>query len=84
MIVETDFSFCLSSESDSLQSVVQEKYAGNNAGINIMLSPRPSGAQLTTIKEIPNKVLQDRPCAGNGTGHNHTDASISGSAPASK
>ncbi|XP_027347879.1 auxin-responsive protein IAA8-like isoform X1 [Abrus precatorius] len=55
-----------------------------NAGINIMLSPRPSGAQPITVKEIPSKVLQESPCAANGTGHNHTGASISGSAPASK
>ncbi|XP_020204821.1 auxin-responsive protein IAA8 [Cajanus cajan] len=52
-----------------------------NAGINIMLSPKPSGAQLTIVKEIPSKVLQERPSAANGTGHNHTGASISGSAP---
>lgn len=63
--------------------MVQGKYPGN-AGINIMLSPRPSGAQAATVKEIPSKVLQERPCAANVTGHNHTGASISGSAPASK
>nr|KYP37454.1 Auxin-responsive protein IAA9 [Cajanus cajan] len=56
------------------------KFPGN-AGINIMLSPKPSGAQLTIVKEIPSKVLQERPSAANGTGHNHTGASISGSAP---
>jgi len=49
-----------------------------------MLSPRPSGVQPITAKEIPSKVPQERPCAVNGTGHNHTGASISGSAPASK
>jgi len=49
-----------------------------------MLSPRPSGAQPSAMKEMPSK-LQERPCsANNGTGHNHTGASISGSAPASK
>ncbi|ESW28434.1 hypothetical protein PHAVU_003G286200 [Phaseolus vulgaris] len=55
-----------------------------NAGINMMLSPKPSGIQPTTVKELPSKVLQERPCAANGTGLNHTGASISGSAPASK
>lgn len=50
-----------------------------------MLSPRPSGAQPTTVKEMPSKVLQERPCApAKGTGHNHTGASISGAPPASK
>ena len=56
-----------------------------NAGINMMLSPKPSGVQPTTVKEIPSKVLQELPSAANGTGHNHTSgASISGSAPAAK
>ncbi|RDX75215.1 Auxin-responsive protein IAA8, partial [Mucuna pruriens] len=55
-----------------------------NAGINMMLSPKSSGAQPNTVKEMPSKVLQERPSAANGTGHNHTGASISGSAPASK
>jgi len=59
------------------------KFPGN-AGINMMLSPKPSGIQPTTVKELPSKVLQERPCAANGTGLNHTGASISGSAPASK
>nr|AGV54485.1 auxin-responsive protein [Phaseolus vulgaris] len=49
-----------------------------------MLSPKPSGAQPSAMKKIPSQ-LQERPCsANNGTGHNHTGASISGSAPASK
>ncbi|ESW30309.1 hypothetical protein PHAVU_002G142500 [Phaseolus vulgaris] len=53
-------------------------------GMTAMLSPRPSGAQPSAMKEMPSK-LQERPCsANNGTGHNHTGASISGSAPASK
>lgn len=70
---------------DVMDGFAEEKFAGN-AGINIMLSPRPSGGQLTTIKETPNNGLQDRPCAGNGNGigPKHTDASISGNAPASK
>lgn len=60
------------------------KFPGN-AGINMMLSPKPSGVQPTTVKEIPSKVLQELPSAANGTGHNHTSgASISGSAPAAK
>ncbi|KAL3006231.1 hypothetical protein AAZX31_08G265200 [Glycine max] len=55
-----------------------------NAGINMMLSPKPSGVKPTTVKEIPSKVLQEHPSAANGTGHNHTGASISSSAPAAK
>ena len=64
---------------------MQGKFAGNT-GINAMLSPRPSVAQPAVMKEMPGKVLQERPCAANGTGHNHnhTGASVSGSAPASK
>jgi auxin-responsive protein IAA len=58
--------------------VMQAKYNGN-ARVNILLSPRPSGAQPTTVKEKPSKVLQESPCAANGTG-----APISGSAPAAK
>lgn len=62
---------------------MQGKFTGNT-GMNAMLSPRPSCAQPSAMKEIPSK-LQERPCsANNGTGHNHTGASISGSAPASK
>ncbi|XP_057448612.1 auxin-responsive protein IAA8-like [Lotus japonicus] len=57
---------------------------GFSQGINVMLSPRPAAAQPTTMNEMPNKMLQERPCAANGTGHNHTGASISGNAPASK
>ncbi|XP_061336872.1 auxin-responsive protein IAA9 [Gastrolobium bilobum] len=68
---------------DTMDGFSQGKFTGNT-GINVMVSPRPSGAQLTTMKEMPSKVLQERPCAANGTGHNHTGASISGSAPASK
>ncbi|KAG2409049.1 Auxin-responsive protein [Vigna angularis] len=55
-----------------------------NAGINMMLSPKPSGILPTIVKEVSSKVLQERPAAANGTGLNHTGASISGSAPASK
>ncbi|XP_004509715.1 auxin-responsive protein IAA9 [Cicer arietinum] len=69
--------------SDAMDGFREGKYTGN-ARVNILLSPRPSGAQPTTIKEIPNKVLQESPCAANGTGHNHTGNPISGSAPASK
>lgn len=50
-----------------------------------MLSPRPVGAQPNTVKEIPSKVLQERPCAARGTGLNHAGAaSIGAQAPASK
>jgi len=57
---------------------MQAKYTGNTR-VNILLSPRPSGAQPTTIKEMPKKVVQESPCTANGTG-----APISGSAPAAK
>ncbi|KAG5067804.1 hypothetical protein JHK85_000181 [Glycine max] len=68
---------------DTMDGFSQGKFAGNT-GMNAMLSPRPSGAQPSAMKEIPSK-LQERPCSTkNGTGHNHTGASISGSAPASK
>lgn len=75
--------FLAVSDIGSSRSFVQGKFAGNT-GMNAMLSPRPSGAQPSAMKEIPSK-LQERPCSTkNGTGHNHTGASISGSAPASK
>ncbi|XP_061361060.1 auxin-responsive protein IAA9-like [Gastrolobium bilobum] len=67
---------------DTMDGLHEGKFPGNS-GINIMLSPRP-GAQPTTMNEIPSKVLEERSCAANGTGHNYTGASISGSAPASK
>lgn len=65
--------------------VMQGKFNGNS-GINVMLSPRPVGAQASTVKEMPSKVLQERPCAARGTtGHNHAGAaSVAGCAPASK
>ncbi|MED6211016.1 Auxin-responsive protein iaa8 [Stylosanthes scabra] len=69
---------------DTIDGFSQGKFAGNT-GITAMLSPRPSGAQPTATKEMPNKVLQEQPCAANGTGQtSHTGPSISGSAPASK
>nr|ACU15430.1 unknown [Glycine max] len=92
--------FSLSSTKDGICSLSQKTVvSGNkrgfadtmdpefpgNAGINMMLSPKPSGVQPTTVKEIPSKVLQELPSAANGTGHNHTSgASISGSAPAAR
>lgn len=75
--------FHAASEFDSPQFVLHGKFPGTG-GINVMLSPRPSGAQPTATKEIPSKVLQEQPGVANGTGHNRTDASVSGSAPASK
>lgn len=57
---------------------MQAKY-NSNARVNILLSPRPSTAQPTTVKDISNKVLQESSCAANGTG-----APVNGSAPASK
>lgn len=51
----------------------------SNTGMNAMLSPRPSAAQPSAMKDMPSK-LQERPCSAN----NGTGASISGSAPAAK
>ncbi|MED6205465.1 Auxin-responsive protein iaa9 [Stylosanthes scabra] len=69
---------------DTIDGFSQGKFAGNT-GITAMLSPRPSGAQPTASKEMANKVLQEQPCAANGTGQtSHTGPSVSGSAPASK
>ncbi|BAT99393.1 hypothetical protein LR48_Vigan07g129900 [Vigna angularis] len=93
-LVPTKDGICLSSQktvvsgnkrgfADTMDGFSQGKFTGNK-GMNAMLSPRPSCAQPSAMKEIPSK-LQERPCsANNGTGHNHTGASISGSAPASK
>ena len=64
-------------------SVMQGNLPGN-AGINVMISPRPFGAQSTRMKEMPAKVLQEHPCAVNRTACNHEGASINGSAPAAK
>ncbi|XP_019445333.1 PREDICTED: auxin-responsive protein IAA9-like isoform X2 [Lupinus angustifolius] len=61
---------------DTLDGFPQGKFTGNT-GMGLMLSPRSSGAQPTTVKEIQSNVLQERHCAANG-------ASISGSAPAPK
>lgn len=68
---------------DTVDGFSQGKFCGNT-GINVMLSPRPSGAQPTTVKEMSNKVLQERPCVAKGTGHNHTGDSVGGGAPAAK
>ncbi|KAK2374012.1 auxin-responsive protein IAA9 [Trifolium repens] len=70
---------------DTVDGFSQGKFNGNS-GINVMLSPRPVVAQPNTVKEMPSKVLQERPCAARGTtGHNHAGAaSIAGSQPASK
>ena len=62
---------------------MQGKFS-SNAGINVVLSPRPSGAQPTMMKEMPSKMLQERPSAANGTSHNHAGPSVNGSAPAAK
>ncbi|KAK4261442.1 hypothetical protein QN277_004438 [Acacia crassicarpa] len=69
--------------SDTIDGFPEGKFPGTS-GVNVLLSPRSARAQPTTTKEMPTKVLQERPCATNGTGHNKTDASIGGSAPASK
>lgn len=75
--------FYIPLEYDFPQSMVQGKLPGNS-GVNVLLPPRSARAQPTTTKEMPTKVLQERPCAANGTGHNKTDASTGGSAHASK
>ncbi|XP_028754613.1 auxin-responsive protein IAA9 [Neltuma alba] len=69
--------------SDTMNGLPEGKFLGNS-GVNVLLSPRSARAQPTTTKEMPTKVLQERPCATNGTGHKKTDASVGGSAPASK
>ncbi|CAL0314138.1 unnamed protein product [Lupinus luteus] len=61
---------------DTMDGFPQGKFTGNT-GMGVMLSPRSSGVQPRAVKEIPNKVLQERPCAANG-------ASISSTAPVSK
>lgn len=72
------------SDSESPQSVGQGKFPGSS-GMNVVLSSRPSGAQSPIMKELPTKVLQERPRATNGTSHNNNTA-INGnsSAPAPK
>ncbi|XP_016201101.1 auxin-responsive protein IAA9 isoform X1 [Arachis ipaensis] len=72
---------------DTIDGFSQGKFAGNTA-ISAMLSPRSSGLQPTVTNEMP-KVLQEQPCAANGTGLNSqtgpsASASASASAPASK
>ncbi|KAL4371088.1 hypothetical protein AHAS_Ahas06G0130800 [Arachis hypogaea] len=68
---------------DTIDGFSQEKFASNTT-ISAMFSPRSSGVQPTVTKEMP-KVLQEQPCAANGTGLNsHTGPSASASAPTSK
>ncbi|KAL6960834.1 hypothetical protein U1Q18_038597 [Sarracenia purpurea var. burkii] len=71
--------------SETPQSVGQGKFAGN-AGTNVGLASRPSGAQPNIIKEVPSKVLHERPHATNGTNHNEIKASNNNSSvpPAAK
>ena len=70
---EGNWMFHQASDSESPQSVGQGKFPGN------------SGAQPAIMKELPTKVLQERPCATNGTCHNHKTASNNNSsAPAPK
>ncbi|KAI4328094.1 hypothetical protein L6164_020480 [Bauhinia variegata] len=69
--------------SDTIDVFSGGKFPGNS-GVNAMLSPRPSGAQPNVMKEMPSKVVQERPSAANGAGYDHVDASITNSAPAAK
>uniref|UniRef100_A0A2N9IDD4 Auxin-responsive protein n=1 Tax=Fagus sylvatica TaxID=28930 RepID=A0A2N9IDD4_FAGSY len=70
---EGNWMFHQASDSESPQSVGQGKFPGN------------SGAQPAIMKELPTKVLQERPRATNGTCHNHKTASNNNcSAPAPK
>ncbi|KAI4314461.1 hypothetical protein L6164_027369 [Bauhinia variegata] len=69
--------------SDAIDVFPEGKFPGNS-GINVMLSPRPSGGQPNVMKEMPSKVVQERPPAANGAGHNHVGASTTSSAPAAK
>lgn len=72
------------SDSETPQSVGQGKFPGN-AGKNVMLTSRPSGAQPNITKEVPSKMLQERPRATNGTNHNEIKASNNNNnAPAAK
>ncbi|XP_059437932.1 auxin-responsive protein IAA9-like [Corylus avellana] len=72
------------SDSESPQSVGQGKFPGSS-GMNVVLSSRPSGAQSPIMKELPTKVMQERPRATNGTSHNNnTDTNGNSSAPAPK
>uniref|UniRef100_A0A5B7AZK2 Auxin-responsive protein n=2 Tax=Davidia involucrata TaxID=16924 RepID=A0A5B7AZK2_DAVIN len=72
------------SDSETPESVGQGKFP-SNAGINVMLTSRPSGAQATIMKEVPSKALQERSRATNGTSGNEMKTSNNNSsAPAAK
>ncbi|KAL4644460.1 hypothetical protein ACB092_02G167100 [Castanea dentata] len=86
MYTEGNWMFQTASDSEAPKSVGQGKFSGNS-GMNVALSPRPSGAQPAIKKELPTKVLQqERPRGTNGTSHNPKTASNnnSSSAPAPK
>ncbi|KAF2295734.1 hypothetical protein GH714_033764 [Hevea brasiliensis] len=71
-------------ESDSPQSVGQGTFPGSS-GMNAMQLSRPSGAQSHMMKEVPQKVLQDRCHGANGTNLNQAGTSNNSSnAPAAK
>ncbi|XP_058186125.1 auxin-responsive protein IAA9-like [Rhododendron vialii] len=71
--------------SESEASLVTGKFPGN-AGTNVGLASRASGAQSNVMKEVPSKVLQERPRATNGSTHNEIKASNNNSSapPAAK
>ncbi|KAL7221655.1 hypothetical protein ACSBR1_023585 [Camellia fascicularis] len=57
------------------------KFPGN-AGVNVVVTSRPSGAQRSVTKEVSSKGLQERPHAANGTSHNEIKASNNSSSTA--
>ena len=86
MYTEGNWMFQTASDSEAPESVGQGKFSGNS-GMNVALSPRPSGAQPAIMKELPTKVLQqEHPRGTNGTSHNPKTASNNNnsSAPAPK
>ncbi|KAA8546642.1 hypothetical protein F0562_003127 [Nyssa sinensis] len=78
------FSDTMDGFSEMKESVGRGKFP-SNAGINVMLTSRPSGTQTTIMKEVTSKALQERSCATNGTSCNEMKTSNNnGSAPAAK
>lgn len=83
MYTEGKWMFHAGSESEAPQ--VTGKFPAN-AGTNVGLASRASGAQSNIMKEVPSKVLQERPRAANGATHNEIKAPTNNSSapPAAK
>lgn len=83
MYTEGKWMFHTGSESETPQ--VTGKFPGN-AGTNVGLASRASGAQSNIMKEVPSKVLQERSRAANGATHNEIKAPTNNSSapPAAK